>query len=169
MYKKNLQYYRWLSCSQLKCNYVMSETCIVYVSWNEGVCICMQEQHKKGECTVCRLCTTGLRCRTRVMVFTTSFHHLSPNNTWNSLNYISLAILCKIFTFSLPRGSFCAVSCLNTDTKLHTPLPAQSILTPSLRLFVFFLFFFVRRRYVKEWQGRVLNVSILAWKLYVIL
>lgn len=120
--KKVLQYHRWLSCLQLKCNYVMSETCIAHVSWNKGVCMCMQECHKKGECTMCRLCTTDLRCRTRVMVFTTLFHRLSPNNTWNSWNYISLAILCKIFTFS----TWLILCCLmfEHEHKLRTPLPA---------------------------------------------
>lgn len=46
------------------------------------------------------LCVTDLWCTVWVMISTTPFHHLSPNNTWNSQNYISLAILCKIFTFS---------------------------------------------------------------------
>lgn len=46
------------------------------------------------------LCVTDLWCIAWVMMFTAPFHHLSPNNTWNSRNYISLAILCKIFTFS---------------------------------------------------------------------
>lgn len=71
------------------------------------VCLCM---HTAQTARVCADCVTDLWRRTWVMMFTTPFHHLSPKNTWNPWNYISLAILCKIFTstflHSYPPPSF---------------------------------------------------------------
>lgn len=77
---------------QLKCSYVKLQTYIGHVSWN-------WECGRSEERVWSRV--TDLWCIAWVMMFTTPFHHPSPNNTWNSRNYISLAILCKIFTFSL--------------------------------------------------------------------
>lgn len=58
-------------------------------------------------------------------MFTTLFHHLSPNNTWNLRNYISRAILYKIFTFSfltLTPPSLCPIHLVvlvSAHTKRH--------------------------------------------------
>lgn len=86
-----------------------------------------------------RLCATDLRRRTWVMMFTTLFHHLSPNNTWNPWNYISLAILCKIFTFSslvliffFPHSSHFHVGCsLPSHESAHVCTRTQSCIHPS--------------------------------------
>lgn len=60
------------------------------------------------------LCVTDLWCIARVIVFTTPFHHVSPYNTWGSQNYISLAILCKIFTFSFLPMRLVVLMCART-------------------------------------------------------
>lgn len=86
-----------------------------------------------GECAVVcdRFTTQGLSYDVH-----NSLHHMSPNNRWNPWNYISLAILCKIFTFphssSYPPPPFsflcglflhkCAHVCSHTQRHIH-PCP----------------------------------------------
>ena len=149
-----------------------------------GVCVCVRVS------VSVRLCVTDLRRWTWVMMFTTLFHHLSPNNTWNPWNYFSLAISCKIFTFSSlifpPRflaarsravARVCACARTHTRTKTRTPCPPHPILTPSLPL----CFVWARTRQELRgsreeeeevcggMRGHGLNVSILALNMYVIL
>lgn len=97
----------------MKCSYVKLQKYITHVSWD-------WECGRSEERVWSRV--TDLWCIAWVMMFTTPFHHPSPNNTWNSQNYISLAILCKIFTFSLrtltpPFLAPCAFSCACAQKK----------------------------------------------------
>lgn len=106
----------------MKCSYVKLQTYIAHVSWD-------WECGRSEERVWSRV--TDLWCIAWVMMFTTPFHHPSPNNTWNSQNYISLAILCKIFTFSLrtltppflaPCAFSCACACAHKKRHLERPV-----------------------------------------------
>lgn len=94
-----------------------------------GVCVCVSVS--------VWLCVTDLRRWTWVMMFTTLFHHLSPHNTWNPWNYISLAISCKIFTFSSlifpPRFLAGRSRPSHESAHVHTHIRAQRPIHRALR------------------------------------
>lgn len=114
---------RW-SSPQLQLSYVTLQTCITHVRVKTR-CVCA------WKASMCSLPTTDLQRCIWVMMYTFSFHQMSLHGTWNPQNYISLAISCKIFTYSVFWLDFFFHFCVQAPKATSTLLFVTPLLRPE--------------------------------------